>query len=243
MKSLRIGIIPVLFLLMVTACSSYPEYGHGSTGTDTVLMAAPFRGGGSEHAGETRVGAQIALGTLYNSQDFNGLVRASIQRGDNLGWVGFTCGASGFGGLYTATSGTRSYFGGSIHGAAMLIIPFTAVELRLLGFQAALSYEGGDFHDFRQEAEDIDNLAPDPFLIGFGAFTEVCVRLGDTVRLGLRGGLGGAQSDFQSGVSPMPAGTVGAYLTIDPITAWLQAGITLDTNRPAFALGVAYRLF
>jgi hypothetical protein len=243
MKRFRFGIVSALSFLLATACTTYPDYGHGSTGTDTVLMAAPFRGGGTEHVGETRVGAQIALGTLYNSQDFNGLARAIIQRGDNLGWVGFTCGASGFGGLYTATSGTRSYFGGSIHGAAMLIIPIPEVEFRLLGIQAALSYEGGDFHDFRQQAENITNLAPDPFLIGFGAFTEVCVRLGDTVRLGFRGGLGGAQSDFQSGVSPMPTATFGAYLTIDPIIAWLQAGGTLDTNRPAFSVGVAYRLF
>ncbi len=242
MKFSALGLITALVLLLTAACVSYPDYGHGSAGADTIPMTAPFRGGGSGYVGETLAGVQVALGTLYNDDDFNGLARAWLQRGDNLGWVGFTYGVSGFGGLYTAASGTRSYFGGSVHASAVFIIPFEALELRLLGFQIAASYEGGEYHEFRRTAEFITNEAPDPFLIGFGVFTEACFRLGDASRLGIRVCLGGTQSDFQGGADPLPTGGLAAYLTLDPVTVWFQAEEIIFEDRPALSLGVAYRI-
>ena len=243
MKSALIAII-ALALLSTLSCTTLPEYGHGSVGTDTALIPAPFRGGGAEEVGETLAGVQIGLGALYNSNDFNGLARAFIQRGDNLGWFAFTYGASGFGGLYTVTSGTRSYYGGSLHGSAMFLIPFEAVEIRLLGFQAAVTYENGEFHDFRQNAAGISNIAPDPLLVGFGGFTEVCVKLGEEARLGIRVGVGGTQSDFRSGNDPDPTASLGAYFTFSPVTVWLQMeNVVMLSHSPALVAGVAYRLF
>jgi hypothetical protein len=143
---------------------------------------------------------------------------------------------------FSATPGTMSYFGGSIHGLAMLIIPFSGIELRLLGFQLALSAEGGDFAAWRQDNPSINNLAPNPFLVSIGFFSEVPIRLCDSVLFGLRAGLGGCKSDWNGKDFP-PNISAGAYLTIDALTAWFQVAGIMDTESPSVTAGAVYRLF